>query len=135
MIWLTLGATGIIFDNTRYKDALKHDFGGGIPDFANRNIDTQYWVWWPREAASKGRSKGLDYNLVGKTGWDAAFNLTASYRRDSDVTRIWGTTQNIVNEVRWDSKAARFQSFQEHIADLMAQKRSRRHTGLTTFIS
>merc|ERR1711935_523447 len=34
-------AAGIIFDNTRYKDALKHGFGGGLPDFANRNLDKQ----------------------------------------------------------------------------------------------
>ena len=46
-------ATAIIFDNTRFKDAVRHNFGGGVPDFENRNIDTQYWVFWPREAASK----------------------------------------------------------------------------------
>ena len=58
--------TGIIFDATRYKDAVKHGFAGGLPDFKNRYTETQYWVWWPREAASKGRSKGLDFSLVGQ---------------------------------------------------------------------
>ena len=48
-------AAGIIFDNTRFKDAVKHNFGGGVPDYENRNLKTQYWIFWPREAASKGR--------------------------------------------------------------------------------
>ena len=84
---------GIIFDATRYKDAMKYGFAGGLPDFKKRNTETQYWVWWPREAASKGRSKGLDLSIVGQNNWDSGFNLTASYRRDSDIQRIWGTTQ------------------------------------------
>ena len=66
---------GIIFDNTRFKDALLHDFGGGLPDFENRNVDSQYWIFWPREAASKGIEKGMNYNQV--KNWDNAFNLTA----------------------------------------------------------
>ena len=53
----------------------KFGFGGGLPDFENRNLDSQYWVFWPREAASKGVEKGMNYNLVNK--WDGAFNLTA----------------------------------------------------------
>ena len=68
-------AAGIIFDNTRYKDAVFYGFGGGLPDFENRNLDSQYWVFWPREAASKGIEKGMNLTLVDR--WDGAFNLTA----------------------------------------------------------
>ena len=82
----------IIFDNTRYIEAAKRG-KLPLPDFENRNTESQYWVWWPRESAAKGRGTGLDYDLVGKSGWDSAFNLTASYRRDSDIVRIWGTAQ------------------------------------------
>ena len=71
-------SAGIIFDNTRFKDAVRRNFGGGVPDFVDRNVDTQYWVFWPREAASKGSSKGMEYKLVAPY-WDGAFNLTARY--------------------------------------------------------
>ena len=88
----------IIFDNTRYVFALHGKLHQQfeqltMPDFENRNTETQYWVWWPRETAAKGQENGLNYDLVVKSGWDSAFNLTASYRRDSDVQRIWGTPQ------------------------------------------
>ena len=106
-------AAGIIFDQTRYKTHFKHNFG--LPDFKHRNTEKQYWVWWPRESASKGMGNGMDWNLVGKNGWDGAFNLTASYRRDSDVTRTWGTPQKAVNDVRHDYKTGKVVSYQEHI--------------------
>ena len=61
----------IIFDNTRYKDAAKHGYGGGVPDMEGRNTETQYWIWWPRESAAKGWGKGSDWDLVGKSGWDS----------------------------------------------------------------
>ena len=58
-------ADGILFDNTRYKRAAsEHD----LPNFESRNLDSQYWIFWPREAASKGVGKGVDHNLV--KGWD-----------------------------------------------------------------
>lgn len=118
-------AAAIIFDATRYKAAKKSGdkFNyGGLPDFANRNTERQYWVWWPREAASKGISWGLDWSIVGESGWDSCFNLTASYRRDSDVTRTWGTTQEMINQLRWDKKNERIVSFDEHINVLMERK-------------
>ena len=108
-------AAGIIFDHTRYKAALNYQYGGGLPDFKRRNTERQYWVWWPREAASKGFGWGMDWGIVGKSGWDSAFNLTASYRRDSDITRTWGTTQKLVNTVRMDAKTGRVIPYQEHI--------------------
>ena len=43
---------------------------GRLPDTKNRNTEKQYWIWWPREAASKGISWGMDWDLVGKSGWD-----------------------------------------------------------------
>ena len=81
----------IIFDQTRYSVAVKGKLP--LPDFKHRNTETQYWVWWPRESAAKGRTKGLNYEFATKSGWDSAFNLTASYRRDSDINRILGTAQ------------------------------------------
>lgn len=108
-------AAGIIFDQTRYRVAKKFNYGGGLPDFKRRNTEHQYWVWWPREAASKGYGWGMDWNTVGKSGWDSAFNLTASYRRDSDITRTWGTTQKLVNTVRVNTKTKQVIPFQEHI--------------------
>ena len=54
-------------------------FQAKIANFWDRNTDTQYWVWWPREAASKGFQRFMSYYEV--ENWDGAFNLTASYRR------------------------------------------------------
>ena len=83
-----------MFDNTRYKSAIK---AKDLPDFTNRNTDSQYWVFWPREAASKGIEKGTNYNLVKEIhDWDGAFNLTASYRIDSDVVRPFGSTDSVL---------------------------------------
>ena len=56
-----------------------------LPDMKERNTESQYWVFWPREAASKGIEKGMDFDSV--KNWDNAFNLTVSYRRDSDIIR------------------------------------------------
>ena len=80
-------ANAIIFDQTRYRNA-KYGKGKGwkkekLPDFKNRNTESQYWVWWPRESASKGYPVGTKWSIVGESGWDSGFNLTASYRRDS----------------------------------------------------
>jgi len=46
-------AHGIIIDNTRY---LQHK-GQQHPNMVNRNLD-QYWIYWAREAASKGVDHG-----------------------------------------------------------------------------
>ena len=75
-------ANAIIFDQTRYKVA-KYNNYQTLPDFENRNTESQYWVWWPRETASKGYGTGTKWSIVGESGWDSGFNLTASYRRDS----------------------------------------------------
>lgn len=82
-----------MFDNTRYKNAKNL---GDLPDYANRNINSQYWIFWPREAASKGIEKGTSYKLVQE--WDSAFNLTASYRRDSDILRPFGDRNNALRK-------------------------------------
>merc|ERR1712050_160906 len=43
--------TGILVDNTRYVQGLEG------PSLDNRNLD-QYWIFWPREAASKNVEAG-----------------------------------------------------------------------------
>ena len=41
-------AAGLLIDNTRFVE--KH--GHGAPDLSDRETN-QYWIFWPREAASK----------------------------------------------------------------------------------
>ena len=58
----------------------------------------QYWVFWPREAASKGINSGTS---AMKGDWDKAFNLTTSYRRDSDVPRPFGDANSALQDARY----------------------------------
>ena len=64
---------------------------------SDRNLD-QYWVFWPREAASKGINSGTS---AMKGEWDKAFNLTTSYRRDSDVPRPFGDANSALQDARY----------------------------------
>ena len=53
-------ADGILLDNTRFLryahlDKLEEKYFNP-PSLSDRN-DDQYWIFWPREAASKGVSK------------------------------------------------------------------------------
>ena len=88
----------------------------------------------------------MDWDLVGKSGWDrnrvkievcsdlillltrqkSGFNLTASYRRDSDVTRIWGSGQNTIDLLRWDKKNEKIISYEDHINEIMSRKSKER---------
>ena len=65
------------------------------PDLIDRNTD-QYWIVWFREAASKGLNKIEKLNGP----IDRAFNLTTSYRRDSDIPRVFGTANKAILRVR-----------------------------------
>ena len=56
----------------------------------------------------------------------SGFNLTASYRRDSDVTRIWGSGQNTIDLLRWDKKNEKFISYEDHINEIMSRKSKER---------
>lgn len=106
-------ADGIIIDNTRY---LQHH-GQQHPDQKNRNQD-QYWIFWAREAASKGVDHG---GRVMKGSWDATFNLTASYRRDSDIPRPFGAKNDVIRSVRYQNGVLA-QSNEEHISVIMNRK-------------
>ena len=63
----------------RYTQHIGKHGVGDAPNMENRT-ENQYWIFWPREAASK--TKGLF--RMGKE-WDKSFNLTMSYRRDSGL--------------------------------------------------
>ena len=133
-------ADAILFDNTRYKKArLQHD----LPNFENRNTDSQYWIFWPREAASKGISKGTGLNLItikvlqtkkvittllkGTShslvkNWDGAFNLTCSYRRDSDIVRPFGNIRQALLKSRIEDD--KILTFSQVIQRIMKAKKS-----------
>ena len=89
-------ASSILFDNTRFRTGRLR---GDLPNFESRNLDSQYWIFWPREAASKGIDKGLDYESVAQ--WDSAFNLTVSIRRDSDIIRPFGDKNIALRKSRY----------------------------------
>ena len=74
-----------------------HKDNPDTPELKNRNPD-QYWVFWPREAASKGIQSGT---RAMEGDWDAAFNLTTSYRRDSDIPRPFGDANSALQDARY----------------------------------
>lgn len=135
---LEKSADALLIDNTRFLTVARGHkandtiYKNGIPDTQNRNQD-QYWVFWPREAASKGIEKGME--VMQEHGWDGAFNLTTAYRRDSDVPRPFGNLNKALIDARWSSRVVEDpetgekmtqyyerQTAEEHIADVLAQK-------------
>ena len=58
--------------------------------------------------------------------WDGAFNLTASYRRDSDITRHWGSVDQLLYNARFSGRHEI--TFDKHMFDLMAKKTKVNHT-------
>jgi len=70
-----------------------------MPDFSSRNLDSQYWIWWPRESAAKGLNRKSKFNIVkDENNWDGCMNLTLSYRQDSDIIRPFGTIERVFEE-------------------------------------
>jgi len=115
-------ANALLIDNTRYIQHF-HKKNQDHPELENRNED-QYWVFWPREAASKGIGSGT---RLMEGAWDAAFNLTTSYRRDSDIPRPFGDANSALQDARflWAQETQKWterEPFEEHVDKLMAQK-------------
>ena len=80
-------------------DQYKEDgFENPLPSFENRNPD-QFWVFQMKESATKGGEQ----TLLMTEELDSAFNLTTTYRRDSDVTRHYGDIENSITnqETEW----------------------------------
>lgn len=97
-------ADSILIDNTFTQTyLLEHGVGRlkkqgihkWLPDLQNRN-KKQYWISWMRESAAKGyqnlAAMQRNDSLISK--WDQSFNLTCSYRRDSDIFRPFENLQN-----------------------------------------
>ena len=66
-----------------------------FPDLSSRNY-TQFWVWLNRESAIK---QGTEPSVVSNE-IDSAFNLTISYRSDSDVIRHSADIESVL----WSSR-------------------------------
>ena len=134
----------ILIDNTRWLTRKQGDVSHLIelghwnpyketaPDTLDRNQD-QYWVFWPREAASKGVERGTE--LMQNDGWDGAFNLTTSYRRDSDIPRPFGNLNKALIDARFYAEDVEDeetgekkkiyharQTGEEHIAEVLSLK-------------
>ena len=132
---LEKNVNAILVDNIRY---ITHEFGdmskptykNTPPSVENRNND-QYWIFWAREAASKSVERGIK---IMKGEYDGAFNLTTSYRRDSDIPRPFGTKDKALIQSRFrrietsdNSKEEYYEEVEtgeENINSIMAQKSS-----------
>lgn len=131
-------ADGILLDNTRFVrhsrlDKLQKPYYR-TPDMDNRNPD-QYWIFWPREAASKTPDNACD---VMEGEWDSAFNLTTSYRRDSDIPREFGDYQTELKYARYKKKANEWSermTAEAHVADILAQKTARDENYVSWLVS
>ena len=101
------------------------------PNIKERNLD-QYWIFWAREAASKSVERGL-HQMEGL--YDQSFNLTTSYRRDSDIPRPFGTAEKALLTARYslvnvtnpetgteELHYVEVNSPDEHISQIMAAK-------------
>lgn len=106
-------ASGMLLDNTRYVEKR----GLGAPDLINRTPN-QYWIFWPREAASKNIANVGKYT---SSTWDGAFNLTTSYRRDSDIPRTFGDAHSILKFVRYN-KGKLTVSDEKHLDNIRTRK-------------
>jgi len=104
-------STGILVDNTRFVQGLEG------PNLDDRNLD-QYWIFWPREAASKNVEGGAKAT---SGPWDRAFNLTTSYRLDSDIPRPFGDANSILRFVRYRGQN-KYMSDEEHFDLIMSRK-------------
>ena len=125
----------ILVDNIRYitheiGDMSKPTYKNTPPSVENRNED-QYWIFWAREAASKSVERGIR-TMQGE--YDAAFNLTTSYRRDSDIPRPFGTKDKVLIQARFrkiessestnDESYEEVETGEENIKSIMSQKSS-----------
>lgn len=106
-------AEGILIDNTRY---IQHH-GEDHPDLENRNQD-QYWIFWAREAASKGVNSG---GRIMQGAWDSGFNMTTSYRRDSDIPRPFGSKNEAIRNARYKNGEL-IEDDETHINNIMKYK-------------
>jgi len=100
----------LIIDNERlleYRKSSHSYFGPGDtdldqnlapPSIKDRNL-SQYWVFANYESASKNVENQA---LLMPEELDGAFNMTYSYRRDSDIVRGFGSTQNILRDFYFD---------------------------------
>lgn len=88
------------------------------PDFHTRN-SSQFWVFQNKESAIKNIENQpwmMDPKL------DAAFNLTISYRRDSDIVRKYGMTENILRISRFNFFTGKFlKNDTDYLADLIGK--------------
>ena len=132
---LEKNVNAILVDNIRY---ITHEFGdmskptykNTPPNVDNRNKD-QYWIFWAREAASKSVERGI---RIMNGEYDGAFNLTTSYRRDSDIPRPFGTTDKALIQARFrriensdnsmDEHYEEVETGEENIRSIMSQKSS-----------
>ena len=69
------------------------------PDLENRNTD-QFWIFQNKESGIKGAEEPA---LIPQT-LDSMFNLTMSYKRDSDIIRYFGDIENSIRVSRFDIK-------------------------------
>lgn len=128
-------AEALLVDNTRYIQH-SHKDNPDTPELQNRNPD-QYWVFWPREAASKGIQSGT---RAMEGDWDAAFNLTTSYRRDSDIPRPFGDANSALQDARylWAADSKKWTErvkYEDHIDQIMAQKNAAGQSYVTWMVS
>ena len=74
-------ADSILIDNTQFPSV-----NSDVPNTVNRT-QNQYWVFWGRESATKGFDtigKFVEPDRFGNI-LDSSYNLTTSYRSDSDI--------------------------------------------------
>jgi hypothetical protein len=118
-------ADAILFDNGPMHMWQMHGkFKGSdyyeklFPDLQNRTRD-QFWVFQNRESAIKCSAQA---SIISQE-IDSAFNLTMTYRRDSDVTRRVSDIKHLITAARFEASSAELlKDDKTYMHDFMEQK-------------
>ena len=85
-----------------------------LPDLVDRNF-AQYWIWQNKESVIKSRNVWYDLEV------DQAFNLTSTYRLDSDIPRQFGTIRRTLVNIYTRGNAT-VPSPKKHLQDLLGKR-------------
>ncbi|CAG5111975.1 Oidioi.mRNA.OKI2018_I69.chr2.g6240.t1.cds [Oikopleura dioica] len=123
-------ADAIVIPNGPLQSVLKHgvnrlsqragdggDSDAGFPDLENRNL-SQIWAFENKESAIKGSEQPSTIPRE----VDSAFNVTMTYRLDSDISRRFGDIESVITSARFDEKGELVMSDEDYARQLMANK-------------
>ena len=94
-------ADGIVIDNGVFLST--HPTGSfyNPPELSNRT-QNQYWIFYMRESPARFYKHTMNLNFEDEHGhkFDNSYNLSMSFRRDSDI-EVHSTSKDIIHQIRY----------------------------------